>query len=126
MKLHHVCSHLYRNFLRKGKKELIITSFNSCAQNKNKYFVTMLRHALQKFRMQSITQKYLEKGHAINEGDSIYSAVERASKKNRTYTTPQWAATIRTARSSKPYYMNEINVQDFYVFKELAETDENI
>ena len=78
----------------------------------------MLWCALQKVRTQSITQKYLEKGHTYNEGDSIHSAVERASKNNRLCTTPQWAATIRTARSSKPYYVNEINVQDFYVFKE--------
>ena len=110
---------------QKGKKKLIMYSDNCCAQNKNRYFVTMLWYALQKFRMQSITQKYLEKGHTFNEGDSIHSAVERASKNNRIYTTPQWAATIRTARSSKPYNVNEVNVQDFYDFKELAEKLKN-
>ena len=57
---------------QKGKKKLITYSEYCCAQNKNKYFFTMLWYALQKFRMQSITQKYLEKGNTFNEVDSIH------------------------------------------------------
>ena len=80
----------------------------------------MLWYALQKFQMQSIIQKYLEKGHTFHEGDSIHSSVESASRNNKIYTTPQWAATIRTARPRKPYIVQELNVQDFFDFKVLA------
>ena len=63
---------------RRGEK-VIMYSDNCTGQNKNRYFVTMLWYALQKFGMLSISQKYLEKGHAFIEGDSMHSAVESAS-----------------------------------------------
>ena len=108
-----------------GKRKLVMYSDNCCGQNKNRYFVTMLWYALQKFGMQSITQKYLEKGHTFNEGDSIHSSIENVSRHNKIYTTPQWAATIRTARPSRPYIVHELNVHDFYHFKELSQKLKN-
>ena len=109
----------------KGKKDFIMYSDNCCAQNKNKYFLTMLWYCLQKFNLRSITQKYLEKGHTQNEGDSIHAAIESASRKISIFTTSQWAATIRAARHSKPYVVHELNITDFFDFKELAQNLKN-
>ena len=83
----------------------------------------MLWYTLQKFQMKFITQEYLEKGHTFNEGDSIHSSVESASRNNKIYPTPQFAATISAARPGKPYIVQELNVQDFFDFKELAKKD---
>jgi hypothetical protein len=33
------------------------------------------------------------------------------------FTTPQWAATIRAARSSEPYQVKEVSLSDFLDFK---------
>ena len=109
----------------RGKKKVIMYSDNCTGQNKNRYIITMLWYALQKFGMQSITHKFLEKGHTFSEGDSMHSAVEGASKYSRIYTTPQWAATIRAARPGKPYVVHELDVQDFYDFKALSEQLKN-
>ena len=120
-----IASCLFSYVSKTGNKNLIMYSDNCCAQNKNRYFVIILWYCLQKFKMVSITQKYLEKGHTFNEGDSIHSTVERASKYCKIYTTAQWAARVRSARPTKPYNVNELNLQDFFDFKELAEKFRN-
>ena len=110
----------------KGKKEFIMYSDNCCAQNKNKYFLTMLWYCLQKFNLRSITQKYLEKDHAQNEGDFIHGAIETASRKISLNTTSHWAATVRAARHSKLYVVHELNITDFFDFKKLAQNLKNL
>ena len=105
---------------QKGKKNFIFYSDNCCAQNKNRYYVTMLWYCLQKFSLSSINHKYLEKGHTQNENDSIHSVVESASRNISVYTTPQWAATVRHARPKQPYIVKEMSVEDFYDFKSMS------
>ena len=80
----------------------------------------MVWYCLQKFNLRSITQKYLEKGHTQNEGDTIHSKIEKTSKNLSIYTTSQWAAIIRTAPPSNPYKAHELNHCDFFNFKESA------
>ena len=104
----------------KGKKEFIFYSDNCTAQNKNRYYLTMLWICLQKFGLRSITPKYLEKGHTQNEGDSIHAIVERASRKISIYSPSQWSAVIKTARLAQPYIVKDMSLQDFFDFKELS------
>ena len=126
------CVYNYIEYMsqQKGKEDFIFYSDNCCAQNKNRYYVTMLWYCLRKFNISTITHKYLEKGHTQNENDSIHSAVESASKNISIYTTPQWAATVRNARTKHPYNVKEMSVEDFYDFKllssELKNFDTNI
>ena len=74
-----------RPSLEEGKK-VIMYSDNCTGQNKNRYFLTKLWYAIQKFGMLSICQKHLEKGHTFSEGDSMHSAVESARRNNKIYT----------------------------------------
>lgn len=59
----------------------------------------MLWYALQKFNLTSIEHEYLEKGHTQNKNDSVQAAIEAASRYVSVYSTSQWAAIIRSARS---------------------------
>ena len=104
----------------KGKTKFVFYSDNCWAQNKNKYYVSMWWYALQKFNLEYIQHKYLEKGHTQNENDSVHAAVENTSRNISVYTTAQWAATIRSSRFRKPYHVNEMDMSSFYNFKEVA------
>ena len=108
-----------------GKKGFIFYSDNCCAQNKNKYLLSMMWLAIHKFKLDFIVQKYLVKGHTQNEADSIHAAVESASRKLHIYTTAQWAATVRSSRLSKPYIVKELCCSDFLDFKALSENLKN-
>ena len=68
-----------------GVKDFVFYSDNCHAQNKNRYYITMLWFCLHKYKLHSITHKYLEKGHTFNENDSIHATVEHASKKIHIY-----------------------------------------
>lgn len=121
------CVYSYINIMsQKGKKNFIFYSDNCCAQNKNRYYVTMLWYCLQKFHPSSITHKYLEKGHTQNENDSVHSAVESASRNVSIYTTPQWAATVRKARPKQPHIVKEMSVEDCCDFKSMSTELKNV
>lgn len=68
----------------------------------------MLWYALQKFNLTSIEHEYLEKGHTQNKNDSVQAAIEAASRYVSVYSTSQWAAIIRSARSKNPYTVEEM------------------
>ena len=102
---------------RQGKKKFVFYSDNCGAQNKNKHYVSMLWYALQKFNLQYIEHKYLEKGHTQNENDSVHASIERASRNVCVYTTPQWATLIRSARRKHPYNVKEMDLADFLISK---------
>ena len=110
---------------QEGKKHFIFYSDNCSSQNKNKFYVTMLWFCLSKFKLSSITHRYLEKGHTQNENDSIYATIEKVSKHIKIYTTPQWAAVIRTARRDHPYNVREMSFKDFIDFKILSKNIKN-
>jgi hypothetical protein len=81
----------------------------------------MLWYCLQKFDIESITHKYLEKGHTFNENDSVHAAIETASRHLTVYTTDQWAAIIHGARHTMPYKVMQMSLSDFFDFKGLSE-----
>ena len=115
----------FETMSKKGKKKFICYSDNCASQNKNRFFLTMLWYCLQKFKLSSITQKYMEKGHTQNEGDAIHATIENASKNVKIYTTSQWASVMRSARPKRPYIVHELSHADFYDFKNLAQLIKN-
>ena len=108
-----------------SKKKFVFYSDNCFSQNKNRYYTTMLWFAMQKFDLESIHHKYLEKGHSQNENDSIHASVERASRFISVYTPGQWAAVIRSARHNQPYHVKEMGQKDFYDFRTLSSNIKN-
>ena len=109
----------------KCNKESIMYSDNCCARNKNKCFLDNALILFAKIKSKLDHPKYLEKGHNQNKGDSIHAAIESVSRKIYIYTTAQWAATIRAAWQSKTYVVHELNITDFFYFKELAQNLKN-
>lgn len=53
----------------------------------------MCGFAAEKFRVK-ISHRFLERGHTHNEGDSVYSVIERARKHNVIYTPEEWKLLI--------------------------------
>lgn len=60
---------------------VIFWSDNCCGQQKHQFMVGLYVHALRSLKLNSITHKFLIKGHTQNEGDSVYSLIERSVKK---------------------------------------------
>ena len=85
----------------------------------------MIWYAVQKFDLEYIHHKYLEKGHTQNENDSVHAAIENVSKNIAVYTTPQWAAIARTARKHNPYIVTEMDHLNFFNFKSVVEKLKN-
>jgi len=108
-----------------GCKKFIYYSDNCFSQNKNKFYLAMLWYALNKFEIECIEHKYLEKGHTFNEYDSVHAAIENASKHKTIYTTAQWAGIFQTARRGHPCVVKEIALQDLFNFKAVADIWKN-
>lgn len=75
--------------------------------------------------LNSITHKFLIKGHTQNENDSAHSVIERnikkALKSGPIYTPDQYVLIIRTAKKTgRAYKVNELNYTLFKDFKILA------
>lgn len=68
----------------------------------------------------SITHRFMEKGHTQNEGDSVYSTIEKASRTRQIYTPNEWQLLVRWARNSTdaPYEVKNVTQKDVYDFKE--------
>lgn len=82
----------------------------------------MYLFAVQRLQVQSITHKYLIRGHTQNDGDKIHSIIERAvtkRKKKDTISVPaQYVETIRNAKKTgEPLGVTEMSYEDFIDFK---------
>ncbi|XP_047027513.1 uncharacterized protein LOC124635622 isoform X3 [Helicoverpa zea] len=105
---------------------LILYSDNCGGQNKNKYIVTLYLYAVTHLNINSITHKYLIKGHTQNEADNIHSLIEKEVKKNLRsgpiYSPHQYVSIIKNARKSgNKFIVNERTFHDFYDLKKLQE-----
>ena len=105
----------------KGKKKIFFFPDNCIAQNKNRYYLTMLWYCMYRFELTSICHKYLEKGHTQNENDTMHSLIERASIHIEIFSTTEWAAVIKCACRKKPYLVTLLEQSDIYDFKALSE-----
>ena len=117
--------HFIKYMSSKGKKKFIFYSDNCIPQNKNRFYVSMLWHCIHTMDIESISHKYLEKGHTQNENDSMHSAIERSSRKIEIYSTAEWAAVIRCACRKKPFKVQMMDQTNFYDFKQLSENLKN-
>lgn len=108
------------------KLDLIFYSDNCCGQQKNHFIIALYIYAVHKFDfINSISHKFLIKGHTQNEGDSAHSVIERhiqrSLKSGPIYTPDQYSHIIRNAKKTgKAYQVNELTHDDFVDIKSLA------
>lgn len=86
----------------------------------------MYFYAVTNLNINSITHKFLIRGHTQNEGDTAHSVIEKnikkAKKSGPIYVPDQYVSLIRTAKKKgKPFQVNELAFSDFYDLKALAE-----
>ena len=105
-----------------GKTDIIFYSDNCSGQQKNGFMLALYIYEVDKLDINSITHKYLIKGHTQNEGDSAHSLIERQVKrilKSGPIYTPEGLITaIRTAKKKgDPFKVKELCYDDFYNIK---------
>uniref|UniRef100_A0A6P7GAH1 Uncharacterized protein LOC114339788 n=1 Tax=Diabrotica virgifera virgifera TaxID=50390 RepID=A0A6P7GAH1_DIAVI len=109
-----------------SKLDLIFYSDNCCGQQKNQFIIALYVYAVYHLDfINSITHKYLIKGHTQNEGDNVHSLIEREIKKalksGPIYSPDQYVHIIRNSKKTgKAYEVNELIHDNFYDIKELA------
>ena len=86
----------------------------------------MYLYAVEKFKIKSITHKFLVSGHTQNEGDNVHSVIEksikRALKSGPIYIPTDYVRLIRSARKTgNPYKVTELGYQDFVDLKTLSQ-----
>lgn len=106
-------------------KDITFYSDNCSGQQKNQFMLAAYIFALRKYDLNSITHKFLIRGHTQNEGDSVHSLIERkmkqALKSGPIYTPEGLISLIRTAkRTGEPFSVNELSYEDFFDMKRLA------
>ena len=109
-----------------GVKSVTLYSDNCTGQNRNRFFMCMLWHALNKFSFEKVEHKFLERGHTFNENDSMHSTIETALRKRTVYETTQLATIIEGARIANPYEVTEMTKNDFFDFKDLSTKVRNL
>ncbi|CAG9760292.1 unnamed protein product [Ceutorhynchus assimilis] len=106
--------------------DVIFYSDNCCGQQKNRFMMSMYLFAVQKYpHINSITHKFLVKGHSQNEGDSVHATIEREitkSLRSGPINVPQQYVTIIRAAKKRgtPYEVRELNHESFSDLKDLA------
>ncbi|KAL0821161.1 hypothetical protein ABMA28_005780 [Loxostege sticticalis] len=110
-----------------GNVHVTFYSDNCTGQNKNKMIACLYSFAVVYFEnIQSITHKYLIKGHTQNEADNVHSLIEKEIKKNERggpiYAPCQYATIIKSARKSgNPFTVKELNYDFFLNLKQLQD-----
>lgn len=105
---------------------IIFYSDNCCGQQKNRYLLSMYAYAVRMLAINSITHKFLVRGHTQNEADNIHSIIEKSIKKAKKsgpiYVPDQYVQIIRNAKKrGQPYIVHELNFTDFLDWKDLAD-----
>jgi len=100
-------------------KSFSFVSDNCSWQNGSRFIATLWWYLIKQLGVADVTHSFLEVGHTQNENDSVYSNIERVSRRSSLYTPDQWAAVIGTPRSNKPYVTTNMELEDFYDFKHL-------
>ena len=116
----------FKTLFKDQIKSVTTYSDNCSGQNRNRHFIAMLWYSLKLLDFDSITHKYLERGHTQNENDSVHSCIERAMKNVSLYTTAQLSTIFQTARRSNPYIVKDMTSDDFFDFKDLTTQIRNL
>lgn len=95
---------------------------DSCGgQNRNQFFSGMCLWAVRTLHhVRSITHVYLEKEHTEQEGDSMHSAIERASRHTSINAPVEWKNICILARRNNPYTVRTLDYSFFKDFKKLT------
>ncbi|KAL0840311.1 hypothetical protein ABMA28_015581 [Loxostege sticticalis] len=110
-----------------GKLNITFYSDNCCGQQKNQFVFSMYIYAVKNLpNIESITHKFLIKGHTQNEGDSVHSTIERQIKKRLRsgpiYVPDQYINAIRDAKKKgNKYHVVEMSHSEFYDIKNMQE-----
>lgn len=96
--------------------EFIFYADNCGGQNKNRFVICMLIFASMMFKLK-ITYRFLECGHTQNEGDSMHSVIENASKNRTIYTPDDWIRIMKHAKQENPYDVTEVIQDQIFDFK---------
>ncbi|CAG9760237.1 unnamed protein product [Ceutorhynchus assimilis] len=105
------------------KLDVIFYSDNCCGQQINRFMFGMYSYAVQNLSfINSITHKFLIKGHAQNEGGSMHSVIEKQIKKalksGSIYVPQQYITLMRTTKKSgQPYIVTEVSYEDILNLK---------
>lgn len=107
-------------------KEFVFFSDNCCGQQKNKIMIALYLYAVNKYKLKSITHKFLIKGHTQMEGDAVHSTIEKAIKRSLKsgpiYSPQEYVSIIKTAKKNPPYLaVKELAFGDFYDIKSMSD-----
>ncbi|XP_013185605.2 uncharacterized protein LOC106131153 [Amyelois transitella] len=96
------------------------------ATSTERFIFSMYLYAVKSLRINTITHKFLIRGHTQNEGDTAHSiiekAIKRAKKSGPIYVPEQYLQIIRSAKKiGNPFKVKEMNYDDFYDLKNLTE-----
>ncbi|CAG9816238.1 unnamed protein product [Phaedon cochleariae] len=106
--------------IKSGIREFSLYSDNCAGQNRNRFIYSLYFYVSHKYKV-IINHKFLESGHTQNEGDSVHSVIERASKSIPLYTPGQWYTLARTACRKSPYKIIEVSQDNVYDLKDLLQ-----
>ena len=71
----------------------------------------------------TLQQKYLEKGHAQSEVDSVHSTIERKLKNRQIYWPHDYLSAMKECREKNPYQIIEMKHDDFFDFTAIKYID---
>lgn len=86
----------------------------------------MYLYAVEKYQINSITHKYLIRGHTQNEGDTVHSIIEKSMKRSKKsgpiYVPDQLVTIIRNSKKTgNPFVVKELSFKDFIDLKSLTD-----
>ena len=117
----------FQSQVKKGKRVFSLYSDACGGQNRNQHIVALLWWIRSKFDLKEIKHTFFVSGHSQNEVDGIHSRIEQTCKELDIYTTPQWAACIRSARQKPPRYeVNELDLEDIKDIKIISGQIKNV
>lgn len=121
------CVFMYLTQLKaEGISQVVLFSDSCGGQNRNRNFLSMLWYVMKQRYFETIEHVFFVSGHSQNEGDSMHSTIENASRHVPVYTPAQWAQLIRGAKRKQPLYLvEEMNRANMFDFKKIASVLKN-
>ncbi|CAB3235002.1 unnamed protein product [Arctia plantaginis] len=107
-----------KKFVSKGVKEFRFWSDDCAGQNRNRIVFGMYAHVAKEYNI-NITHRFLEKGHTQNQGDSVYSVIERTAEHKTIHTPDEWKLLVRWAKvTGDSYEVIDVNQALVFDFKD--------
>lgn len=102
-------------------KEVRLWSDNCSGQNKNKLLLCYYVWASRKYGFQ-ITQRYMTKGHTVNEADCVHSVIEKRARHREFFCPKDYFELIRFAKLTRPFYsVVEMDKNHFFDYRPLLQ-----